>query len=165
MLAFLFHSIPTLPHVQGPQDLTEVGVTKLTKSLCPLWKSEIRRGDPNCSPTKRERVDHIPHRYHAGFSYMAHSTKTQLCSQRFTELGWSCCSRGGRKGRREKKAATGRGLDFAGYSAHGTGCFITTFLTGFQIQPLLRILSFCFYWLVSISVAKYNWKNKTLRLG
>lgn len=47
----------------------------------------------------------------------------------------------GRKGRTKgKKAAIGRGRDFAGYSAHGTGCFITTFLTGFQIQPLLRIL-------------------------
>ena len=105
-------------------------VTKITKFLCPLWKSEVGRGDPKEFPHQRGQSRPCPTQVSAGWQLHASHQKTHLCLQeRLTEKSWDSCSRGGREWPRGKKMATGRKLDFATSTAHGTGCFTTVFVT------------------------------------
>lgn len=98
---------------------SEVEVTKITEFPRPLWKSKAGRGDPRVPLPRGQSWPH-PTQVPAGQQPRALHQNTQ-------ELGlllW------GRKGTTKwKKTAIGRKWGFAISTAHGTGCFITIFLT------------------------------------
>lgn len=154
----LFHSTPTPPNTWRPKNLAEVKVTKITRFLCPLRKSEEE------NPTKGERVEHIPHRYQL-------LTAMYLTLENPSRLAEKAARKGSQRragalvpGRKGQRTATSRKLDSATCTAHGTGCFTIIFFTETSkagpIKNCVFLLS-----LLSISVTKYNCKDSTIRLS